>query len=61
VVHHRDKNRSNNSPENLQVFPNLRAHLEQAHADDLKNPPIHHNGRRSKTNSERQTAAEGSE
>jgi len=59
VVHHRDKNPSNNEPDNLQLFPNMRVHLEQAHADDLKNPPVHHNGRKPKNNSERQAAAEG--
>lgn len=48
VVHHIDGNPSNSLPENLAVCRTNREHLDKYHADDLKNPPKHHNGRRPK-------------
>ena len=45
VVHHKDGNPSNNKPENLVVCRTNREHLDRFHKDDLKNPPLHHNGR----------------
>ena len=48
VVHHKDGNPSNNAPGNLVVCRSLRDHLDRFHKDDLKNPPLHHNGRRKK-------------
>lgn len=48
IVHHKDKNRSNNHPDNLEVCVNLRDHLDTYHSDSLKPPPVHHNGRKKK-------------
>ena len=48
VVHHVDGRPSNNAPENLVVCKSNRDHLDRFHKDDLKNPPLHHNGRRKK-------------
>jgi len=36
VVHHIDKNRQNNSPENLMLFPNNHEHLEYHHKFSIK-------------------------
>ena len=36
VVHHRNRNKLDNSPENLQIFPNQKAHDEQ-HEKDARN------------------------
>ena len=33
---------------NLVICRGFREHLETYHADDLKNPPVHHNGKRRK-------------
>lgn len=48
IVHHLDKNPSNNAPENLALCAGFREHLDTYHADDLVPPPVHHNGRRPK-------------
>ena len=48
IVHHRDENKTNNHPDNLEVIQGLRSHLEHRHASNLKNPPVHHNSRRPK-------------
>lgn len=46
IVHHKDGDPLNNSPENLVVCISLRDHLDNFHKDDLVNPPTHHNGRK---------------
>jgi len=46
VVHHIDGDKTNNSIDNLVVCRSLREHLDNYHADDLVNPPTHHNSRR---------------
>lgn len=51
IVHYMDENRANNHPANLALCSGLRDHLETYHADILKNPPLHHNGRKKKGDS----------
>lgn len=46
IVHHIDGNPLNNAPENLTICDSVRDHLETHHAEDLKHPPRHRNGRR---------------
>jgi hypothetical protein len=36
VVHHRDRNRTNNAPENLQLFPSNAEHRRQAHGSRVQ-------------------------
>ena len=46
IVHHKDLDTANNDPSNLVLCKNLREHMDIHHAEDLKNPPTHHFGRR---------------
>jgi len=48
IVHHRDGNPQNNSPDNLALCAGVRDHLERFHSSDLKPPPFHRNGRKPK-------------
>jgi hypothetical protein len=36
VVHHKDRNKQNNSPRNLAIFPNQKAHWEAHKTDAAK-------------------------
>lgn len=48
IVHHLDGDPGNNAPDNLVLTAGLRDHLDTYHKDNLKPPPVHHNGRRRK-------------
>ena len=54
IVHHDDENGENNSGDNLILEMGLRNHLNNHHKHSLKNPPVHHCGRRKWTDEEKQ-------